>query len=431
MAWEQKRLGIETLHLDLKNPRFPSVESEKDAIEQMLNRIPEKLLRLARDIANNGLNPTTLPAVFSSEDGNNIVKDGNRRITAIKILRTPSLVKDPTMKRKFEKASVKKKDRFSYIDCIVFDSEEEADAWVEVNHNDSGDGVGQEKWGTLMKYRDSRNHGKSVPVLEFYEMATKDTDIDENDFPITTFERIVKSKAFRDRTGWELKDGQCDLIIPTENFEKALKEIARDVSSKEFNSRTMNSAKDIENYLINKGNYFETKEKSSFSVQASYTKPKKGKTKRGVRRSTNTVIPPEIDWEIGNARIKDIFNELKTISVNQHPNTVSILLRVFVDLTVKKYEVDNHLPVKNDLASRINQILDELRTKGRITEDQKMSVKTAIKNSGNTIGLITELNQYVHNYEINPNPEWLVGDFNNLKPFFEGIYGNVNDSLNQ
>lgn len=40
----------------------------------------------------------------------------------------------------------------------------------------------------------------------------------------------------------------------------------------------------------------------------------------------------------------------------------------------------------------------------------------------NGINIATELNQYGHNYSIDPDPTWLEKEFNNLRPALDGIY---------
>lgn len=104
MSYYIESLGLKTLEIDENNPRFPPTESQDEAIRQMLDYIPEKIIAIARDISKNGLNPLVTPAILTTEDGKNIVKDGNRRITAIKLMMDPNLTKNPELKRKFEKS---------------------------------------------------------------------------------------------------------------------------------------------------------------------------------------------------------------------------------------------------------------------------------------------------------------------------------------
>ena len=100
MSYKDKILKVSELFLDESNPRFPEVRNQRDAIEAMLEDQGDKVANLAMDIYSNGLNPSSRLIVFKEKnrftDG-----DGNRRLTALKILETPSLADSyPRIKKK-------------------------------------------------------------------------------------------------------------------------------------------------------------------------------------------------------------------------------------------------------------------------------------------------------------------------------------------
>ena len=86
-------IPLDKIKLDQENVRFGNdvAQNQREAIKLMLSA-PEdakKLLRLAEHIAEHGLDPTELQLVTPDDDGNFIVLEGNRRLTALKLLQRP------------------------------------------------------------------------------------------------------------------------------------------------------------------------------------------------------------------------------------------------------------------------------------------------------------------------------------------------------
>ena len=79
-----KQISITRLILNPENDRFESVENEKLALETMLNKLGSKIYVLALDIVKRGLSPK--PFYVVPYYNKYIVKDGNRRTTAINLL---------------------------------------------------------------------------------------------------------------------------------------------------------------------------------------------------------------------------------------------------------------------------------------------------------------------------------------------------------
>ena len=81
------------------------MKSQPDAIQAMLRSEGKKTLELAEDILINGLNVAERPMVIRAEDDPTryVMLEGNRRLTALRILAEPSsaasAVKKPTMNK--------------------------------------------------------------------------------------------------------------------------------------------------------------------------------------------------------------------------------------------------------------------------------------------------------------------------------------------
>lgn len=132
---ETKSIKVANLFLDLDNYRFEHQSSQLDAINKMVDEYGDKLYKLAVDILTHGLNPTDIPIVVESpsDNGKYIVKEGNRRITVLKILLNPNLIEDinQSLKKKFIKlAEVNKKELIRSVTCAICDAAE-TDVWIE------------------------------------------------------------------------------------------------------------------------------------------------------------------------------------------------------------------------------------------------------------------------------------------------------------
>lgn len=175
---EIKSIKINDLLVNSENPRFESVNSQTEAIKRLVLEQNDKLYRLAKSIVEKGLNPSELPIVIEDfqQDGMYRVLEGNRRITAIKILNNPDLIDFS----EFQKMRYKKlrKDfdekKFEEIRCVVVENESEANHWIKLRHTGENNGVGIVSWDRTQQKRFERNLGLKSPedqILEFIKKA--------------------------------------------------------------------------------------------------------------------------------------------------------------------------------------------------------------------------------------------------------------------
>jgi len=90
MRWPIEDAELDELCLDLRNVRIPGGDLDETAIASYLVEGAD-LLELARDILRDGYLDNELPVV-ADENGRRVVLEGNRRITALKAIRDPSLL---------------------------------------------------------------------------------------------------------------------------------------------------------------------------------------------------------------------------------------------------------------------------------------------------------------------------------------------------
>jgi hypothetical protein len=146
--YEYKQLSVTDLLLNLNNPRFDPVRHQKEAIYAMIEDQKDKLVILAKHIVEYGLNPTDI--VLVQPQGNKwLVREGNRRITALKLANKPSLI--PNTHRRLRKeftrlSSAITSEILSNIPCVVINDERLVNEWIRLKHTGQNDGAGTVNW---------------------------------------------------------------------------------------------------------------------------------------------------------------------------------------------------------------------------------------------------------------------------------------------
>jgi len=182
-------ISIQRLFIDLQNPRYDSRTNQREALMTIANEQGVKLASLAEDIVNEGgLNPAELPMVMSSGDDNTfIVMEGNRRIAALKLLSSPSLVSSLNLSdsfvKRFKVLYEKAKEVLpSEILCTVFGSREEARHWIDLRHTGENGGVGIVSWNGIQTQR-FRGSSPSLQVVEYARHSEYIDDETKKNYP--------------------------------------------------------------------------------------------------------------------------------------------------------------------------------------------------------------------------------------------------------
>src|SRR5450631_2144779 len=89
-----KSLKIDSLDLDLENPRITLATDQRDAMQKIIAEQKVKLVNLAESIAVRGFSPMDRCLVLRSHlrAGKFIVLEGNRRVLCAKLLKNPALL---------------------------------------------------------------------------------------------------------------------------------------------------------------------------------------------------------------------------------------------------------------------------------------------------------------------------------------------------
>ena len=90
----QTKIPVNQLLVDTQIPDFPKHNPvEDEAIQLMIKSQGSKIIALAHHLADNGTNPASLPIIIPSNDKDDryYVLDGNRRLSALRLLERPEL----------------------------------------------------------------------------------------------------------------------------------------------------------------------------------------------------------------------------------------------------------------------------------------------------------------------------------------------------
>ena len=256
---EVKTIDINKLLVNPSNPRFEDVDSENEAIKNIIQDNPDKLIKLASDIVENGLNPIDLPLVSPHPDkeGYYIVEEGNRRITAIKLLLSPKLSK---VDENSNKLYLKFKDLSQHIDsnelkkinCVVSVNMESINHWIKLKHTGENKGAGTVSWTPEQKRRFEQKRlgitSVDVQILDFIESVGYPRSTIKSVHK-SNLKRLIEDPNVKDLLGIKKDKGILKTNIPKEELLKGLDKIIEDLSTKRINVKDIYYKTDRKRYL--------------------------------------------------------------------------------------------------------------------------------------------------------------------------------------
>lgn len=197
--YSERLIQVSEILLDQDNPRFPPVNNQREAIQAMVKDQGNKIFNLAFDIYQNGLNPSSKLILFK-EGGKYIDGDGNRRLTALKLLDTPSLAdSEPRIKKKFDTLLKKSGVVPSAVDCVIFETRDDAKHWISINHSGPQDGKGQIPWDAEQKERFSGGFSIGLQALDILHHKGLINDDDKSRIKKTTLDRVLEYKKVKEK----------------------------------------------------------------------------------------------------------------------------------------------------------------------------------------------------------------------------------------
>ncbi len=428
------------LLIDEQNPRLakPNV-GQREAHRALAHDQQKKLLVLAEDIVDYGLNPTELPIVMRMEGDVNrfTVLEGNRRLSALKALENPESLADSISESslaRLRKLSAKySANPIDSVLCFVVNSPEQPEHWIELKHTGENQGAGTVPWDPNEASRYRARSGKleaHQQALNYLESQGALTTEERHDIPSTTFRRLIDTPDVRARLGIEVIGGKLFLLADKKRVTKALMYVAKDLASGNTNVRDLDSREQRLAYaaaLPESIAVKPTRQSGNGILASSVTDDKKPRANTKTvkpRPVRDRLIPGECLMTITEPRLSDIADELRQISIEKYKNCVSVLLRVFIELSVDCYiERIGLASSENDpLAKKIQNAADHLVSKRKLTGQQAKPVRRACQKDSFLAPSVTLMHNYVHNQHMFPGPTDLRAHWDNLQPFMVAIW---------
>ena len=484
---QMKSLNINKLLLDVDNPRFPtSAENQRDAIAKMLELQYDRIYRLAKDIVARGLDPSENILVHPSEeeDGFFVVAEGNRRVTALKLLLSPKLAPSEKARKSFEKLKITQSKDIKIINnCVLFD-DDDYEHWVNLKHTGQNGGVGRVEWTAPEKARHMARMGKQSfgnQILTFLELNSefyKDIIDKKRLLRITNITRLFGDLKVRDYFNLKNINGILYSFQPHQRFREQLKRIltvmveadekgkacftvnrirnrddrvtfiieqkikgSENLLNKPWSLLDQNPvvSEDDSNFELeeddspntNEGDspkdgsfggknekddeYFKNDSGNEYKPENIEEPKSKANGKNPPKMDRNNLIPSYVKLNFrGHKKCSRIFNELKNhLTFDTTPNSISILLRIFIDLSVSAFIEDNKIESKDPnrnpgLHDKVIMCANFLRDNKKLTGSQCTAVITHSSQITKSNG---SLQQYVHNphlilSKVAVNTEW-------------------------
>lgn len=447
-----KSVRVSQFVLDTLNPRIAGAANQRDAMQRLFDDQGERLAALADDIVANGASPIERLLVMKDPDdpGKYIALEGNRRILVLKVLNNPHMlggfeIKSAVKKRLEELSQAFKKNPITSVDAYELGDREQARHWIQLRHIGAGDGRGVVTWSGVATAR-FRGEEPALQALEFVAKYGGLSEHDEAlvrslDFPITTLDRLIKSRDVRSLLGFGIEKRKLVSGLPADELIKPLKRIVLDLAHKRVTVSRVKNAKDQVSYVHG----FEVHERPNLKstgvprpveeIGASDFKKRTARPTKKKARDPNdrlTLAPNKPRLNVDNAKTAEIYKELRGLRVSEYPHACAILLRVFLELSVDHYLEKAGIPTTytdrggstrdKSLQIKVQETAEHLVRSGGSQRRDFEGVQRAlsVKESPLHIDL---LHGYVHSRFTTPTSDReLKAAWNQAERFFERIW---------
>jgi hypothetical protein len=453
-------IPVALLVVNPENYRFEPVENQIEAIQMMVDDQAIKLFNIAKSIIERGTNPNDLPMVivYAHDTSQYLVLEGNRRITALKILNNIDFlddVKHQSLKNKFRGLLNDTKTPLpKSILCNIYDDPTEADYWIKLKHTGSNDGIGIVDWSNQANLRyQEKVEGKSSIPLQVIDLLKSSTFVDAElkkqlkDVKTSTLTRIIGDRDIKSLLGISTINGELQTDLEEKEVVKGLAQVVRNVLQPGFTVNDVYTKEDRKDYIANFPK--DSQPNKSKKAQNAWkigtvvsiddadneaTSDSSAKSGKQLPKKRDVLIPKNCKISIVNAKVNNIYYELKNpkLSVTNFTNAVAVLLRVFIELSVDSYLESNGLITTAVTASdadislqqKVLKVKKEMFLKKIADKNILKGVEDAVKQKDHLLGL-DSWHAYVHNNKFNPDPDILLRTWDNIQDFMIILWSNI------
>lgn len=482
-AYKTEKINISLLDLDTQNPRFlllyNNSNSQDDIIKYLLKN--ENANEIVKSIVEQQDYRSDSFLYVIQHDNRYIVKEGNRRLAAVKALQDP----EKYLNNRYNKFII------SEVPCLVYSDKSVLDKDIASRHTQ----IDIKRWSRLaqgayiynclkdgMQLSDLNylKDYKSLYKLFNMYLAADKVGYGENFKKLvldwdraTLIERFFSNhsqKFILPYLGYSVDNNSCQInIFDEELFKLALDNfiswldpqnvekittqmVTNSTMDKYFNenfytnkqhSKQLNiddnkniipeikkeniidESFDNANKTVKKWNY---QEKNDIYQEASSTAAPKQQTVKNHSKARKTYLPTAFSLSIPVGRERDVYWELKKLSPikNKMPNSFAIMTRIFLEMTldfygnnsIAEYKNKNVNSKKYELCMKMKDVIDDLKIKNIISAQEYNILFKFTNNDKARFDNIHTLHQYVHNASCVPNDNDLKTTWDNLAKLF-------------
>ncbi len=355
--WKLEKVKVRELVLDIDNVRL---EIEHESQDEIINDLflNENAMDILVSIHQNGYFPDEPPVVVK-EKGKYVVLDGNRRISSLKAMISPSIAPSKYIQR-IEKL-MSDRQPIEDISVHVATSRDEAMQYLAAKHTKTT----RKAWSALRRayfYYAQKEKGQSVEKLierykgvdipsyiKMYEMHNVALSLknisqeirtkvsNKRSFPISTLERFYSDSYVQTKLGIEFNKTTGEAKVPSgKDFDRVYSRVVSDIASGIATSRKeLSKESDREKYLdsvvkeiLGKEKVEQKQKKSASTFKPSVKQSSKKK---------DLLVSSSLTDTFGSPGVGRVLWELQTIDYVKFPNATADLLRTFLEITLKKY----------------------------------------------------------------------------------------------
>ncbi len=378
------------------------------------------MLVLAQDIAEQG--QIYDPPLIRVQKNKNVVFDGNRRVTCLKIL--AGLIQPPKDYEKKLRPLIEKRkiSATQPISCQIETSSTIVDEIVSRRHNGTDKGRGQLQWDTRAK----GNHANRVGATNQYPIAEAvENHLIEVGYPHarkvgrSTIYRLINAKKRQKKIGIALnEDGALKFLRDKKSVTDALIKIADDIVDKKLSLKHLLDSKGVEGYMQKLADAGLTSDDTPSAEPTSPQTPLPSAKGPKKPPSRETLIPDtdyEIHWRQSQGKIEQAWKELQwNLKFRRNEIAIPIVFRVLLELSLDFAISKRSSPKNSALSSKAKHVAKLFRDEGKIDNKALGDIERLCGDSKSPRE-IEALNRVVHSPNFTMAKEDLIALWNSTE----------------
>ncbi|HBO4917244.1 hypothetical protein KQW07_10505 [Pseudomonas aeruginosa] len=447
-------LNISNILMDEENPRHDRINGQKEILNWHVEHLGSKLILLMRSLAENGQSDIDKVLVTPVREvaGKYVVKEGNRRVAALKLLSDPSLCDDELFRRRIQSVNVT--DQLSFdIECVNITDQRRVAWLMGLRHLGEQGGVGTSKWGAVEKDRHTQDvlggnrYWRSLYFIDYAKLHGLITDqqaarLNER---ITTLDRLISNKDFKATLGVAYKDRSVLLTIPEDIHRLLLGGVLEKISLPDFKVKEVYDSDNKFDFLtrvVEQAKITQEKTAQGSKDEQGSKRPKSESEGKGQAASSNHATSDQgiraaaederarliekqrpkktrkdpdpskrdklfvgsISIPTVESKCSRLYNQIDSLKLSEHGLVVACAARALVDISMQIY-IDQFSLVPAEKRNRFGQIplpdmikvcAEHLFSNGQISKDLKNSILSGEVSNPNSFASPQALHSFLH-----------------------------------